>query len=92
MTRHLHGSRESCHAGDKSIFFGRGGGGFCYLNSPCIRKSITLMFMSSISCFHNKTQGHPASGRHVGASQMDTDISPNISKMKNCTVAANSGT
>ena len=23
------------------------GGGFCYLNSPCIRKSITLMFMSS---------------------------------------------
>ena len=22
-------------------------GGFCYLNSPCIRKSITLMFMSS---------------------------------------------
>ena len=26
-----------------------------------------------------------ASGRHVGASQMDTYISPNISKMKNCT-------
>ena len=26
-----------------------------------------------------------ASGRHVGASQMDIDISPNISKMKNCT-------
>ena len=25
-----------------------------------------------------------ASGRHVGASQMDTGISPNISKMKNC--------
>ena len=74
------------------FFLGGGGGGFCYLNSPCIRKSITLMFMSSISCFHNKTQGHPASGRHVGASQMDTDISPNISKMKNCTVAANSGT
>ena len=43
------------------------------------------MFMSSISCFHNKTQEHPASGRHVGASQMDTDISPNTSKMKNCT-------
>ena len=52
------------------------------------------MFMSSISCFHNKTQGHPASGRHVGVSQMDTDNSPrpNISKMKNCTVAANGGT
>ena len=47
------------------------------------------------SCFRNKTQGQMfllASGRHVGASQMDTDISPNISKMKNCTVAANSGT
>ena len=40
------------------------------------------------SCFRNKTQGQMfllASGRHVGASQMDTNISPNISKMKNCT-------
>ena len=40
------------------------------------------------SCFRNKTQGQMfllTSGRHVGASQMDTDISPNISKMKNCT-------
>ena len=41
------------------------------------------MFMSSISCFHNKTQGHAASGRHVGASQMDTDISPNIRENEN---------
>ena len=40
------------------------------------------------SCFRNKTQGQMfllAFGRHVGASQMDTDISPNISKMTNCT-------
>ena len=40
------------------------------------------------SCFRNKTQGQMfllACGRHVGASQMDTNISPNIPKMKNGT-------
>ena len=44
--RHLHGGQGSCHVGEKWTFFG-GGGGFGYLNSPCIGKSITLMFMSS---------------------------------------------
>ena len=50
MTRHLHGSQLSFHVGEKLTFFWKrvgGGGGFCYLNSPCIRKSITFMFMNS---------------------------------------------
>ena len=36
MTRHLHGGQGSCHVGENGLFLG---GGFCYLNSPCIMSS-----------------------------------------------------
>ena len=44
VTRHLHwDGQESCHVGQKMTYIRK----FCYLNSSSIRKSITLMFMSS---------------------------------------------
>ena len=46
MTQHLHDSREtgeSCLVGKKVTYFEE----FSYLNSSRIKKSITLMFMSS---------------------------------------------
>ena len=39
-------SRELSCRWKIDFFLEGGGGGFCYLNSPCIRKSITLMFMN----------------------------------------------
>ena len=38
VTRHLHDGQESCHVGKKNDLFQ----GISYLNSSCIRKSITL--------------------------------------------------
>ena len=55
-------------------------GRFCYLNIPCLRISITLIFINSSSeefTISRKTRKHMfllVSGGHIGVSEGDTNM------------------
>ena len=70
MTRHLHDSRESCLLGKKVTYFEE----FSYLNSSCIRKSITLMFMSSSRNKFTLLFGFRPAGAHPDEHQQGVSI------------------
>ena len=61
---------------------------FCYLNIPCLRIIITLIFMNSSSdefsiCRKNQRQMFLlVSGSHIGAPQMDTNMASSYKVLK----------
>ena len=76
MTRHLAGDLESSCVGENTTDFLR----FCYLNIPCLKINVALIFMSSSSdefTYNKETQKQMfllVPGGHICAPQRDTNM------------------